>query len=115
MVLMALLGNSCVLAPTVLYTMTQTTDDDPQHVREANAWPCGNILHINTLCYDIAYEESKDPCYKHLISPKFEYYLNVCSLTLSYPVSLVFDVLSFPYQIWRYGHLPPMEDDDEKK
>ena len=100
--MIVLCGGSCVLLPTGGYIAEQFSEN-PNRVRESNEWPCGNITRMTTVLLEDVMNEPDD----YVLPPALDRSLKVVCIVFAYPVSLVFDVLSFPYQWWRYYHLPP--------
>ena len=107
LLLLVLFGSGCVFGPTVNYISVQC-GDDPRLVCETNEWPCGNIIRLTTNLIEVANDEPDD----YVLPPALDRALNVFCLVLAYPVSLVSDVITSPYQWWRYCHLPILSNDE---
>ena len=98
-----LLGSGCAFAPAGVYIYRQC-GGEPEAVRQTNPLPFGNIVHLNTEWIEDACRE--EDC---LLPVWLDRSLNVFCMVQGYPVSLVFDLLLCPYQLWRYHHLQPVE------
>lgn len=98
-----LLSSGCALAPAGIYIYRQC-EGEPEAVRQTNPLPIGNIVNLNTEWIKEACREEDD-----LLPVWLDRSLNVFCMVQAYPVSLVFDLLLCPYQLWRYHHLPPAE------
>ena len=103
--LLTVFESGCVLAPTWNYCHIQCSDN-PSHIRESNEWPCGNITNMTTCLLQDALYGPDD----YVLPPALDRFLNVTCIIPAYPVSLVFDVVTFPYQWWRYCHQPPLPE-----
>ena len=97
-----LLESSCAFIPTGLYVAGQFSSDFA--IRETNRWPCGNIIYGNTVMIRDAWENED-----YLLPPWLDRTLNLICLVPAYPVSFVFDLVLWPYELWRHCHLPPEE------
>ena len=102
-VLILFLCGGCCFVPSGLYIYRQC-ENEPQHVRQTNPLPVGNIVYLNTKMIEVACNEED-----HVLPTWLDRTLNVFCIVQGYPVSLVFDILLWPYQLWRYRHLPPEE------
>ena len=108
--LAALLDSGCAFIPTGLYVAGQFGSDSG--IRETNPWPCGNIIYGNTVLIRDAWEHED-----YLLPPWLDRTLNLICLVPAYPVSFVFDLSLWPYELWRHCQLPPEEEspDEERK
>ena len=101
----AILGNGCA---TTLYICAQCSGN-ARNIRQTNVRLWGNILYGDSeLMRDIL--EGPDD---YLLPPWLDRSLNVCILCLDFPISFVFDIITFPYQYWRYYHLPPPSEEEK--
>lgn len=98
-----LLCGGCCFVPSGLYIYRQC-ENEPQHVRQTNPLPVGNIVYLNTKMIEVACNEED-----YVLPTWLDRTLNIFCIIQGYPVSLVFDILLWPYQLWRYHHLPPEE------
>ena len=105
-VMIAFSTSGCAFIPTGFYLVSQF-DGNPCHIREGNEWPCGNIIHVTNRLIENVLTEPDD----EVLPPDLDRALNVFCIAQAYPVSLVFDVAFWPYELWRYYHRPPIPDD----
>ncbi|MBO4513309.1 MAG: hypothetical protein J5746_11135, partial [Victivallales bacterium] len=89
LLLIVLLGNGCILGPTVNYVAVQC-GNEPCAICETNEWPCGNISRLTT---DLIGDTVNAPD-DYVLPPALDRSLNVFCLVLAYPVSLVSDVIT---------------------
>lgn len=100
---------TCSGCATALYIGGQCSGN-AKYIRETNVKVFGNILNGDCeLMKDIL--EGPDD---YVLPPWLDRSLNTICLCLDFPLSFVFDIITFPYQWWRYYHLPPLTDDIPK-
>lgn len=104
----ALLVNSCAFIPTGLYVAGQFGSDSG--IRETNQWPCGNIIFGNTVLIRDAWEQED-----YLLPSWLDGTLNLICLVPAYPVSFVFDLVLWPYELWRHSNLPQEQKSPDKE
>ena len=108
----ALLGSGC--ANAILYITVQTSTDDTRYagkVRYAARWPVGNVTRLNLEHLEDAWSKPDD----YLLPPALDRTLNSIVLVIDVPFSIVFDVVSFPGQWWRYYHLPTLSEKEKSE
>ena len=103
-----LLESSCAFIPTGLYVAGQFNSDFV--IRETNPWPCGNIIYGNTVMIRDAWENED-----YLLPPWLDRTLNLICLVPAYPVSFVFDLVLWPYELWRHCQLAPEEKSQKEE
>ena len=100
--MIAILGNGCA---TALYICAQSSGE-AENIRRSNVRPWGNILYGDYVMLRDIWEGSDD----YLLPSWLDRWLNTVCLGLDFSISAVFDILTFPYQWWRYHHLPPLPE-----
>lgn len=108
----ALLGSGC--ANAILYIAVQTSTDDTRYagkVRDAAQWPVGNVTRLNLEHLEDAWSKPDD----YLLPPVLDRTLNSIVLMIDVPFSIIFDVLSLPWQWWRYYHLPALSEKEKSE
>ncbi len=91
----------CPGCGTGLYVACQC-DDQPEKVIQTSAWPVGNILRLDATLLRETWEGPED----RILPPWLDRSLNTLFVVIDMPISLVFDIATSPYQLWRYYHLP---------
>ncbi len=107
--LVAVMGmaSGCILHPTGSY-VAQQCSGNPRWVRESNERLYGNITRLTTQHIQDSLSGPDDA----VLPPVLDHSLNILCIIPAYPVSIVFDVVSFPYQWWRFCHLPPLPEEE---
>jgi|GEM_PF-3214304 len=103
-----LLVSSCSFIPTGLYVAGQFSSDFV--IRATNRWPCGNIIYGNTVMIRDAWENED-----HLLPPWLDRTFNLICIVPAYPVSFVFDLAFWPYELWRHCQLAPEEKSQKEE
>ena len=104
--------SGCAFIPTVGYFVFQFAPDLPEEKeRIIYEWPCGNIIHLNTVMIREILDEPDD----EVLPPDLHRALQVFCIAQGYPVSLVYDVVLWPYELWRYYHQPPLTEEEIKR
>lgn len=100
--------SGCAFIPTGYYLVAQVDPGIP-HARTTYEWPCGNILRLNTQAIQDILTEPDD----EVLPPDLDRALKVFCIAQAYPVSLVYDVLLWPYELWRFYHRPPLTEEEK--
>lgn len=102
--------SGCAVIPTGYYILAQVDPALPE-ARTTYEWPCGNILRLNTIAIQEILTEPDD----EVLPPDLDRGLKIFCIAQAYPVSLVYDVVFWPYELWRYYHRPPLTEEEIKK
>lgn len=100
--------SGCAVIPTGYYILAQVDPALPE-ARTTYEWPCGNILRLNTIAIQEILAEPDD----EVLPPDLDRALRVFCIAQAYPVSLVYDVVFWPYELWRYYHRPPLTEEEK--
>lgn len=100
--LMMLSSSGCA---TALYIGEQCSGN-PDYVRRSNLKIFGNIMNGDCEVMKETWNGPDD----YVLPPWLHRSLNTASVCFDFPISFVFDVVTFPYQWWRYYHLPPITE-----
>ena len=100
--------SGCAFIPTGYYLVAQVDPGIP-HARTTYEWPCGNILRLNTVAIQDILADPDD----EVLPPDLDRALKVFCIAQAYPVSLVYDVLFWPYELWRFYHRPPLTEEEK--
>ena len=93
----------CHGCATSIYIGAQCSGE-PENIVKTNQKPFGNLILLDCIMLDEIWEGPDD----YLLPPWLDRSLNTICACLDFPISFVFDIITFPYQLWRYYHLPPL-------
>lgn len=102
-----LFGHGCA---TPLYIAAQCSGE-PENIVKTNLAPFGNIMLMDCMVIN----EIRNGPDDYLLPPWLDRSLNTICVCLDFPISFVFDIITFPYQLWRYYHLPPLPNTEKAK
>ena len=94
---------TCSGCATALYIGGQC-NGNAKYIRETNVKVFGNIPNGDCELMKDIWDGPDD----YVLPPWLDRSLNTICLCLDFPISFVFDIITFPYQWWRYYHLPPL-------
>ncbi len=80
-----------------MYIAMQTSEEE-QQIKESSELVVGNILKINAMLFKDTWTKVND----HVLPPLLDRTLNTIALTIDLPFSLVGDVITSPWQLYRY-------------
>ena len=96
---------TCSGCATALYIGGQCSGN-AKYIRETNVKVFGNILNGDCELMKDIWDGPDD----YILPPWPDRSLKTICLCLDFPISFVFDIITFPYQWRRYHHLPPLPD-----
>ena len=92
---------------TALYISVHASGEDDL-IRQTSEWPVGNLVRLNTLAIGELWEEPEDD----LFPPRLDETLSTLLYLVDYPISLTFDLLLFPWQIFCHEEYFPGSSSD---